>query len=110
MAVKNGAKKIYTETEEALFSVLKSQDFCQCMDVELYEQAIVPDGHEFRYRRKTSMTRYGRNYFAKVSKTENGEQEVTVTTQSRKVTVLLDPMWKQEVERMFGFIDMLLRR
>jgi hypothetical protein len=33
-----------------------------------------------------------------------------VTTQSRKVTVLFDTAWKKEVNKAFGFIDMLLRR
>ena len=110
MAVKNEMKRIYPQSAEAIGQVLRHPDFSQCLDVTYIEEAITPEGTEFRYTRKTDMSRYGRNYFIKLVTLADGQTEVTVTTQSRKVTVLWDIPWKKEVEKAFGFIDMLLRR
>ena len=110
MAVKNTAERVYNVSWEDICRVLRNPDFSQCIDAEFLEQAIMPDGTEFRFVRKTTLTRYGRNYNVKVKKLTDTEVNVAVMTQSRKVTVLIDPQWKAEVNRIFGFIDMLLRR
>ena len=110
MAVKNELKRSYPQSAEVIAQVLRHPDFAQCLDARFLEEAIMADGTEFRYIRETTMTRYGRNYFIKLVKLSDGQTEVTVTTQSRKVTVLWDTAWKKEVERTFGFLDMLLRR
>lgn len=110
MAVKNALKRIYPQSVEIIGQVLRNPDFSQCLDAKFLEEAIMADGTEFRYIRETTMSRYGRNYFIKLAKLPDGQTEVTVTTQSRKVTVLWDTAWKKEAERTFGFLDMLLRR
>ncbi len=110
MAVKNTTDKIYTVSAEALYSVLRDPDFSRCIDAELIEEAIMADGVEFRFVRKTTMQRYGRNYYIKVRKLAEAECDVAVMTQSRKVTVLFDIQWKDEVQKVYGFVDMLLRR
>ena len=109
MAVKNSMTRTYTESADAIFRVLKSPDFSKCIDAAFYEEAILPDGNEFRYKRLTTATRYGRNFFILV-KAAGEEVTVSVTTQSRKVTVLFDTAWKRETTRAFEFLDMLLRK
>lgn len=110
MAVKNSMTKIYDVPFYNICAVLRQPDFSQCVDAVLVEEAILPDGVEFRFVRKTTMTRYGRNYFVRLVKVNDEQTSVTITTQSRKYTVLWDTSWKNEVNRTFGFIDLLLRR
>lgn len=110
MAVKNTSAKTYTAPYEDICAVLRSPDFSLCMEAEFIEEAILSDGVEFRLRRKTDITRYGRNYFIKVKKTGENQAEVAATIQSRKVTVLLDTSWKKEAEKVFNFLNMLLRK
>lgn len=111
MAVKNQSQKTYCVPLDTISKILLNPDFCQCLGVEYIEAATYPDGAvEFRYKRKTTMTRYGRNYFVKIKKLGENQSEVTVATQSRKVTVLFDTQWKEEVQKTFGFIDMFLRK
>ena len=110
MAVKNTSERVYSSSWEDVCRVLRNPDFSQCINADFLEEAILADGTEFRFVRKTTMTRYGRNYNVKVKKLTESEVSIAVTTQSRKITVLIDPQWKEEVNRVFGFIDMLLRR
>ena len=110
MAVKNTSTKNYAVSFDDISAVLRSPDFCKCMDAEFLEEAILPSSVEFRYKRKSTVTAYGRNYFIAVKSLDKNLVNVAVTTQSRKVTVLLDTSWKKEVEKAFGFIEMLLRR
>lgn len=110
MAVKNTDIKTYNISSEEISAILKSTDFSKCLDADFIEEAILSDGHEFRYQKKTNAFKYGRNYFVKIKETGENKTSVSVTTQSRKITVLFDPLWKKEVEKVFYFIDMLSRR
>lgn len=109
MAVKNTRARIYHCAFDRMCEILRSSDFSKCIDADFIEEAILSDGVEFRYVRKTDITRYGRNFFIKVKKTEDNATHVAVTTQSRKVTVLFDTAWKKEAERIFSLMDALLR-
>lgn len=60
--------------------------------------------------RKTANGVYGRNFFIKLMKNEQGGTDVALTTQSRKLTVLLDTQFEEETERHTVFVDMFLRR
>lgn len=110
MAVKNTQTKNYDVSYDTLCNLFRNQDFRKCMDADYIEEAIISDYVEFRYIRKTTPFRYGRNFFIKVKKTGENTSSVSVTTQSRKVTVLLDTSWKKEVTQVFNFIDVLLRK
>ena len=57
--------------------------------MEFIEEAILSGAVEFRYCRKTN---------------------VAVTTQSRKVTVLLDIGWEREAERVFDIMEIMLKK
>lgn len=109
MAIKNTESRIIPADFEDICAVLRDPDFSKAMQVEYVEEAILPDGVEFRYRRMSTAMKYGRNYFVKLKKAENAT-EAAVTTQSRKVTVLIDPLWKTETGRVYDFLEMLLRR
>lgn len=87
--------------------VLRNPRFPQLLDVEMIEEAKLADGIEFRYGRKTTWQRWGRNYFLKVSRAEDGTV-ITVTIQSRKRTVLFDPAWKQEAEKALNRLEVLM--
>lgn len=110
MAVKNSMAKVYTLPADVICGILRSPDFSKCLDATFIEEAIQPDGIEFRYIRKTVATRYGRNFYIKVKRISEQEAGVSVTTQSRKVTVLFDTAWKREATRAFEFVELLLRR
>lgn len=110
MAIKNTEVKEYTIASKEICSVLRSPEFVQCMRADFVEEAILSDAIEFRFRRMTDWTRYGRNYFIKVKSDGKNGSVVSVTTQSRKLTVLIDTQWRKEVAAAFGFIDMLLKR
>ena len=114
MAVKNTKTKQYDVEYDTMCALLRNPDFSKCLDANYIEEAILSDGVEFRYVRKTNLLKriddYGRNYFIKVNKKENGLTSVSISTQSRKVTVMIDTNWKKEVDKAFSFIDILLRR
>lgn len=91
-----------------------NRDFSKCIDANYIEQAVISDYVEFRYVRKTNFLKriddYGRNFFIKVEKIDENTTSVSVTTQSRKITVLHDSNWQKEVTKVFDFIDILLRK
>lgn len=114
MAIKNTASKNYNVDFETICDVLRNPDYSTCLDATYIEEAILSDGVEFRYVRKTNLLKrindYGRNFFIKITKESEKITNVAITTQSRKVTVLVDTNWKQEVDKAFSVIDILLRR
>lgn len=114
MAVKNTKTRNYEIEYNTMCSLLRNPDFSKCLGVNYIEQAILSDCVEFRYVRKTDflkrMDDYGRNYFIRVKKIGENVTSVSVTTQSRKITVLHDSNWVREVDKVFEFIDILLRR
>lgn len=111
MAVKNTQTKEYNVPFETMRALLRKPEFSTLMDAPFIEEAILSDGVEFRYIRKTDIVRrYGRNYFIKLQKVDDNTTSVAVTTQSRKVTVLFDTSWKREVTKVFNYMDILLSR
>ena len=110
MAVKNTAMKDYNVSFDKICNALRCEDFIKCLAADLTEEVILGDAREFRYVRKTDIVRYyGRNYFVKVTPKGEDSVNVAVTTQSRKVTVLFDTAWKTEVDKIFAYIDLLIR-
>lgn len=109
MAIKNTEVRVLTAAYEQVCQVLRSSDFQTCLGAPFIEEAIVPDAVEFRYQRLTSWKKYGRNYFVKLKKLDDNRTEVAVTTQSRKVTVLWDIAWKDETDKIFNYLLILLR-
>lgn len=110
MAIKKTMGRTYNVSIEKIRTALRNPYFSQCLDATFKEEAILSDGIEFRYIRKSDWSRYGRNYFVKVKKNQDGRTDVEVTTQSRKVTVLFDPNWEKEVEKIYGIINMLIEK
>lgn len=110
MAVKNTKVQDYTMPFETVCAVLRRSDFSKLLDAQFIEEAITPDGREFRYQKKTTLMRYGRNYFVNVKMIGENHTSVAVTTQSRKVTVLIDTSWEKEVTGIFNIMDVLLSR
>lgn len=109
MAIKNTESRVITATYEQVCQILRSSDFQTCLDATFVEEALLPDAVEFRYQRLTSWKKYGRNYFVKLKKLDDNRTEVAVTTQSRKVTVLWDIAWKDETDKIFNYLLILLR-
>ena len=109
MAVKNTETRNYDVEYDTLCNLFRNQDFSKCIDADYIEEAIIRNYIEFRYVRKTNISRYGRNFFIKVEKADEDITSVSVTTQSRKVTVLFDTSWKKEVTKVFDMIDILLK-
>ena len=105
MAVKHHKTKTYPYSKEAFFAVLNDSRFCKMFESELSEEAKTADGIEFRFVKKTNVAKHGRNYNITVTDGESGSTKVTVTTQSRKVTVLWDPLWEKEVDHIFSILE-----
>ena len=109
MAIKNTAIKDYEVSCEKLYEILRGEDFSKLLQADFLEEAILPESHEFRFVRKTDWKRYGRNYFVDVKAKDENVSSVAVTVQSRKVTVLLDPLWEEEVKKIYAYLDVLVR-
>ena len=107
MAVKKGESKIYNLNHTLIAEIIKDERFQRTIDAEFIEEAITPQKHEFRFIRKTTAARYGRNIFISINDAGNNSTTVNATVQSRKITVLIDTSWKKEVERIFSALDIL---
>lgn len=91
--------------------ILRSSKFATLIEAEFIEEVKLQkntDCIEFRYVRKTTPLRYGRNYFISVPQIDGDITTVTITTQSRKVTVLIDNAWKYSVDRVISVLEALL--
>ena len=108
MAVKNDITKNYSYPLETVIAALRHPKFGGLLDAPLKEEAKDAEGVEFRFIRKSDAARYGRNYFVRPTSAADGSTDVKVIIQSRKVTVLLDPKWKNEAERVFNALDVML--
>lgn len=108
MAIKNSMTKSYAQNIEHIKCALRDPRFSRLLEASFLEEAITPEWVEFRYVRKTDASRYGRNYFVQVRPDAAGMTAVTAVIQSRKVTVLIDPKWKQEADRVYSCLDVLL--
>ncbi len=109
MAIKNTKTKNYEIEYEKICNILRCPDFSKCLDAAFIEEAILSDAVEFRFIRKSTLWSYGRNYFIKVRKIAENSTDVSITVQSRKVTVLIDPNWEQEADKAYNFIEILLK-
>ena len=108
MAVKNSMKKEINANYNRVMEVLRNPKFAALIEADFLEEAKTSTCIEFRYVRKTSMMGYGRNYFIGVPEVEGDTTIVTVGTQSRKVTVLLDTYWKTAVNRVIKALEALV--
>ena len=108
MAVKNSESKNYSFPMETIMEALRDPRMALMIDAPLMLEGKNPEGIIFRYERKTTASRYGRNYEVLLTPGENDTTNVKVTIQSRKVTVLLDTAWEKEAKRVYSGLDALL--
>lgn len=108
MAVKNSKKKTLNANYNTIMEILRNPKFATLINANLNEEAKTATCVEFRYIRKTSPLLYGRNFFIGVPQENGDTTTVTVTTQSRKPTVLLDTVWVSEVERVISVLEALI--
>ena len=101
-------KKEFNANYNTVMDVLRNPKFAALIESELAEEAKTATCIEFRYVRKMSLTTYGRNFFVSVPMIDGNSTTVTVTTQSRKVTVLLDTVWQSEVKRVITALEAML--
>ena len=105
MAVKHQKTKTFPYSKDAFFAVLSDARFYKTLEAKLLEEAKTANGIEFRFYTKTSYQKYGRNFTVTVAGASDANSKITVSTQSRKVTVLWDPLWEKEVNRIFSVIE-----
>jgi hypothetical protein len=108
MAIKKHETKTYDYDINLVKDALRMPRFAELIDAEYIEEAITQNGTEFRYVRKSTSARYGRNFFINVATDAEGKTAVTATIQSRKVTVLLDNTWKLESDRAYASLETLV--
>lgn len=111
MAVKNSKKKELNANYNVVMELLRSPKFATLIDAKFTEEVKIPtrtDCIEFRYVKKTTLFNYGRNFFIEVPQIEGDTTTVTITTQSRKVTVLFDTYWESSVNRIISVLEALL--
>ena len=116
MAVKNSLEKQLSANCNIVMDILRNPKFSALIEADFVEEAktaFSKEGKtatciEFRYVRKTTPLRYGRNFFINVPQTDGDTTTVTVTTQSRKVTVVLDTVWQSEVKRVVTALEAMI--
>ena len=111
MAVKNSKKKELHANYDVVMELLRSPKFATLIDAKFTEEVKTQKGDnciEFRYVKKTTLLNYGRNFFIEVPQIDGDTTTVTITTQSRKVTVLLDTVWESSVNRVISVLEALL--
>lgn len=111
MAVKNSKKKELNVNYNVIMEILRSPKFATLIDSKFIEEAKTQNDDnsiEFRYVKKGGWFEYGRNFFVTVPQIDGDTTTVTVTTQSRKVTVLIDTVWESSVNRVFTVLEALL--
>ena len=133
MAVKHTQSKDYAVSYDLLCSILKLPEMADGLKkdemtisskmpslAKHYEVTVFmnvvnsPDGIEFQYiKAPINVNRsslHGRNYFVKLQCINDNNTRVIVTTQSRQHKVLLDTVWKNEVNKVFSTIDELIHK
>ena len=111
MAVKNSKQKEFIANYNVIMDILRNPKFATLIDAKFVEEVKTPqnpDCIEFRYVKKMTLMDYGRNFFILVPQIDGDTTTVTVTTQSRKVTVLIDTVWESSVNRVFTVLEALL--
>ena len=112
MAVKNKKSKGYAVSYDSLCSILRNPKVANGLEAKLMNEVTMPDGIEFQFVKAPIEVKlssaYGRNYFVKLQRINDNNTNVTVATQSRKPTVLLDTLWLNEVNKVFLIIDTLI--
>ena len=109
MAVKNSLEEVFNAPCDVVMDVLRNPNFATLIDAEFIEEAKTASYLEFRYIRKTTLTRYGRNFFIRVNQAESNKTNVTIITQSRKVTILFDSMWRSEIKHISSALNILIQ-
>ena len=109
MAVKNQQTKNLPHSAALIAEKLRSARFGEALEADFVSEEHPAEGiYRFLYVRKTTARRYGRNYTITLTDIGNGTANMAVMTQSRKVTVLFDTQWRQEVARVFTITGELL--
>ena len=108
MAVTNQITKNVPYAASNIAAVVRDARFGQQLEADFVSEEPTANGYRFFYARKSTLHRYGRNYKVTLADVGNGTCNITVLTQSRKVTVLFDPKWRDEVGKVFTIIESLL--
>ena len=111
MAVKNSKQKTFNVNYNVIMDLLRSKKFATLIDAKFTEEVVTAnnaDCVEFRYVKKMTLMDHGRNFFISVPKVDGDTTTVTFTTQSRKVTVLVDTVWSSAVDRVITVLEALL--
>ena len=108
MAVKHSLTKHYEQDVQTICKVLRDPRFTRLQEFMLKTETKTETGVDFHFIHLPEYSRYGRNFFVQVSAGANGGVDICVVTQSRKVTVLFDPMWKTWVSKVFSALDVML--
>ena len=108
MAIKKHETRTYDCDINLVMDALRMPRFAELINAEYIEEATTQNGTEFRYIRKSTAVRYGRNFFINVVSNAEGKTIVTATIQSRKATVLLDTTWKIESDRIYASFETLV--
>lgn len=108
MALKKKQSKNYAVPSDTLCSILRNPKICEFLEVEFKEEAKTSNAIEFRYTRKTTLIKYGRDFYVKIESTDAQNSVVTVTTKYHRYRTLFDHFGKSEIKKVFFFIDMLL--
>ena len=108
MAVKNSINKEIHINHNVVMEILRSSNFATLIEAEYIEEAKTATCIEFRYVRKMSLSDHSRNFFIGVSPVDDETTMITITTQSRKPTVLFDTGWQAKVDRVAKVLEILL--
>ena len=79
MALKQKQSKNYAVSYETLCSILRNPKISEILEAEFKEEAKMSNAIEFRYTRKTTLTKYGRNFYVKIESIDEKNSVVTVS-------------------------------
>ncbi len=111
MAVKNSKSKTLNANYRVVMELLRSLKFATLIEAKFIEEVKTQknaDCIEFRYIKKMSLLDHGRNFFIIVPQIDGDTTTVTITTQSRKITVLIDTVWESSIDRVISVLEALL--
>ena len=111
MAVKHSIDVYLPANYQVVMDVLRRPQFATLIEAK-FTEAVKPAGTvnciEFRYVTRMTLLDHARNFFITVPQSDGNTTKVTITTQSRKVTVLVDSPWRSKVERVSQVLQALI--
>ena len=111
MAVRNSKQKVLNANYNVVMDLLRSPKFATLIDAKFTEEAKTQKNEnciEFRYAKRMTLLDHGRYFYIEVPQIDGDTTTITVTTKSRKATVLLDTQWESSVNRVISVLEALL--